>query len=247
MLVACGGGETDSGQQSASKPADMAKPEARPAMDGPTGSVAGTIHFEGDVPTLSTIKMDAEPICAAKHTEAVKSQALLLGDGNTMGNVMVKVKSGLAKSSYPAPSEPVVLDQNGCIYHPHVLGVMVGQTLKILNSDGILHNIHPLPKVNEQFNLAMPKFKKESQRIFDQVEEEPFLVKCDVHPWMGAYLAVMSHPYFSVTGKDGKFEIAGLQAGTYELEAWHEKMGSMTANVTIAPGATETVDFTFKR
>jgi plastocyanin len=209
------------------------KPAAAPASGGAPGAIAGTVNFEGTAPQLSTLKMDAEPICAAKHTTAVKSQALVLGDGNVLGNVLVKVKSGLSGKNYPTPTEPVVLDQNGCIYEPHVFGVMVGQTIKILNSDGILHNIHPLPKVNKPFNLAMPKFKKESERAFDQVEEDPFLIKCDVHPWMGAYAAVMSHPYFKVTGTDGKFEIAGL--------------GVLTASVTVAAGATETVDFTFKR
>lgn len=246
MSFACGGGDSASEKSASNSPPEAAKAAVQ-SSGGAPGAVAGTVVFEGTAPKLSTLKMDAEPVCAAKHTTPVKSQALVLGDGNTLGNVLVKVKSGLSKSNYPAPSEPVVLDQDGCVYDPHVLGVMAGQPLKILNSDGILHNIHPLPKVNKEFNLAMPKFKKESQRIFDQVEEEPFLIKCDVHPWMGAYVAVMSHPYFNVTGKDGKFELSGLQPGTYELEAWHEKMGVTTASVTIAAGATETVDFTFKR
>lgn len=219
--------------------------EASAAAAGAT--ITGTVKFEGKVPRLGILKMEAEPACAAKHPTPVKSQALVLGEGNTMGNIFVKIKSGLKKKDYPVPTEPVVVDQNGCMYHPHVFGIRAGQTLKILNSDGILHNIHPLPKINAQFNLAMPKFKKVSKKKFTKVEEDPFLIKCDVHPWMGAYAAVMGHPFFNVTGKDGKFEISGLPAGTYEVEAWHEKLGTRTATVTVADGETKTIDFTFKR
>jgi plastocyanin len=244
LNFACGGGGGTK-YEPAPTPKTAAKPAA--TSGGAPATLTGTVNFEGAVPTLSTLKMDAEPICAAKHTTPPKSQALALGAGNTLGNVFVKIKSGVATKSYPAPSEPVVLDQNGCIYEPHLFGVMVGQTLKILNSDGILHNIHPLPKVNKEFNLAMPKFKKVSERAFDKAEEEPFLIKCDVHPWMGAYAAVMPHPFFDVTATDGKFSIAGLDPGTYEVEAWHEKMGTQTSSITVAAGESKTVDFTFKR
>jgi len=210
-------------------------------------TITGTVKFVGKVPKLGIIKMGGEPVCAAKHKTPARSQALVLGEGNTMGNIFVKIKSGLSKKSYPVPKEPVVLNQNGCMYDPHVLAIRAGQTLKVLNSDGILHNVHPLPKVNKQFNLAMPKFKKVARKKFAKVEETPFLIKCDVHPWMGGYMAVMGHPFFDVTSKDGKFEIAGLEPGTYEVEAWHEKLGTQTATVTVAAGESKTIEFTFKR
>ncbi len=135
-----------------------------------------------------------------------------------------------------------MLDQNGCRYEPHVLGLTVGQTLKILNSDGLLHNVHALPKINTGFNRAMPASVTEAEYTFDK-EEFMFKVKCDVHPWMGAYISVMRHPFFDVTGKDGRFEIRDVPPGTYEIEIWHEKLGTKTARVTIEGDETKSVDF----
>ena len=212
-----------------------------------TGTISGTVTFSGKVPKLGKIKMDADPGCLNKHKEAVYSQALVMGKNNTMANIFVRVTTGLPKKDYAPPKEPVVLDQHGCMYSPHVFGVMAGQPLKILNSDGILHNIHPLPKVNRKFNLAMPKTITETEKVFKKVEEDKFTIKCDVHPWMNAYAAVMSHPYYDVTEKDGKFTISGLDAGSYEIEAWHEKLGTLTEKVTVKAGATAKADFTFKK
>ena len=209
-------------------------------------TISGTVKYEGAVPTFKAIKMDADPICLTHHTDPVYPQTLVLGDGNTMANVFVYVKSGLAQKDYPAPAEPVVLNQKGCAYDPHVFGVMVGQTLKILNPDGTLHNVHVLSKVNQEFNLAMPKFREEITKVFDK-PEFMFPLKCDVHPWMAGWGAVMSHPFFSTTQKDGKFTIANLPAGTYEIEAWHEKLGVKTVSVTVAEGDNQTTDFTFSK
>jgi hypothetical protein len=209
-------------------------------------TVTGTIKFEGKVPTLRILTMDADPVCEMKHTEPVRSEALVLGEGNALANVFVRVVSGLTKKVYPVPEEPVVLDQNGCVYIPHVLGIRVNQELKILNSDGMLHNIHPLPKINDEFNMAMPKFRKEAIRKFDK-EEFIITVKCDVHPWMQCYVGVLSHPFFSVSGTDGKFAISGLDPGTYEIEAWHERLGTQKATVVVAADEAKTVDFTFTR
>src|SRR3989338_9810280 len=209
-------------------------------------TLSGTVTFSGSAPGFKAIKMDADPICLTKHTEPVYPESLVLGDGNTMGNVFVQIKSGLAKQAYPAPAEPVVLDHKGCQYTPHVAGIMVGQTLKILNPDGTLHNVHALSKVNTEFNLAMPKFRTETTKVFDKAEGM-FAFKCDVHPWMTAWLTVMEHPYFSTTQNDGKFAIADLPAGTYEVEAWHEKLGTQVQSVTLAEGETKEVNFTFTK
>jgi len=207
-------------------------------------TVSGTVKYDGTAPKFKEIKMEADPICLSHHTDAVYPQTLILGEGNTMGNVFVYVKSGLPKQDYPVPTEPVVLDQKGCMYDPHVLGVRVGQPMKILNPDGTLHNVHALSKVNEEFNLAMPQFRKETTQIFTK-EEFMFPVKCDVHPWMEGWVSVMSHPYFQVTGSDGKFTLADLPAGTYEVEAWHEKLGTKTMSVTVTADETTTTDFSF--
>jgi hypothetical protein len=138
----------------------------------------------------------------------------------------------------------VVLDQNGCQYKPHVMGIMVGQQYKILNSDALPHNVHTLPKVNKPFNRAMPATVKEATTTFDK-EEPIFQVKCDVHPWMGGYIAVFSHPFYSVTATDGKFTISGLDPGTYEITAWHERLGTQTASVTVGASDKKTQDFKF--
>jgi len=209
-------------------------------------SVAGTIKYEGEAPTFKEIKMEADPICLTHHTAPVYPQGLVLGEGNAMANVFTRVVSGLAQQKYTAPAEPVVINQQGCMYAPHVLGVMVGQPVKILNPDGTLHNVHALSKINPEFNLAMPKFRAEVEKIFDK-EEFMFPLKCDVHPWMGAWIAVMAHPFFSVTKEDGKFSIADLPAGTYEIEAWHEKLGVQKQSVTLADGETKEINFTFTK
>lgn len=211
------------------------------------GTITGTVKYDGRVPNLRPLKMDADPACAAKHSEPVQPELLVLGPGNALANVFVSVKSGVPDKAYPAPSTPVVMDQHGCMYQPHVMGVMVGQKFLIKNSDGVLHNVHSLSKVNSPFNRAMPGTVTEAEYTFTK-EEGMFKVKCDVHPWMGAFIGVLKHPFFSVTGKDGKFEIKGLPAGTYEIEAWHEfdKFPAQTATVTISGSETKTADFTFK-
>jgi plastocyanin len=207
-------------------------------------TITGTVTYEGEVPKrLKPVSMDADPECAKKHSGPVPSEILVLGSGNTMGNIFVTITSGLPDKQWPAPKEPVVLDQKGCRYVPHVTGVMVDQPLRILNSDGILHNVHALPKVNKQFNIAMPASRTEAVETFTKTEGM-FVIKCDVHPWMKAYIQVMPHPFFDVTGKDGKFTIGDLPAGTYDVEIWHEKLRTKTAKVTVGADETKTADFT---
>jgi plastocyanin len=209
-------------------------------------SVTGTVTFDGKAPTLRPLAMDADPACAKKHAgKPVPNEMLVLGNGNTMGNILVFVSKGLpAGKTWPVPKTPVTLDQHGCQYKPHVMGIMVGQTYKILNSDGVLHNIHTLPKVNPAFNKGMPPTLKEATTVFNK-PEDVFHIKCDVHPWMSAYIAVFTHPFFSATGTDGKFTISGLDPGTYEITAWHERLGTKTASVTVGASGTKTQDFKF--
>jgi plastocyanin len=208
-------------------------------------SITGTVTFAGKAPTLRPIAMDADPVCAKTHTGPVPNEVLVLGNGNTMGNIMVWVSKGLpAGKTWPVPQTPVVLDQHGCQYRPHVMGIMVGQPYKILNSDALAHNVHTLPKVNKPFNRAMPATLKEVTTKFDK-EEPIFPVKCDVHPWMGGYIGVFTHPFYSVTSTDGKFTISGLDPGTYEITAWHERLGTQTATVTVGANDKKTQDFKF--
>lgn len=217
------------------------------ALSGAAGAatVNGTVTYDGKVPNLKPLAMDADPVCASKHKAPVPSQMLELGSGNTMGNILVRVVSGLpAGKTYPPPKDPAVMDQNGCIYEPHVFAIQQGQSLKVLNSDGILHNVHALPKTNRPFNMAMPPNRKEADHLFDKAEDV-FPIKCDVHPWMTAYTTIVEHPFFAVTKADGKFTISNLPAGTYEIEAWHEKLGKKTEKVTVGDNDTKSIEFKF--
>jgi len=217
-----------------------------PGVAFAASTVTGTIVFDGKPPALRPLDMNADPVCAKLHAgKPVPAEMLSLGSGNTMGNILVWVSKGLpAGKTFPVPKTPVTLDQKGCMYVPHVMGIMVGQTYRILNSDGILHNIHTLPKVNPSFNRAMPATSKEASTTFGK-PEAVFNIKCDVHPWMSAYMAVFTHPFFTNTGTDGKFTISGLDAGTYEITAWHEKLGTQTASVTVSGTDTKTQNFKF--
>ena len=208
------------------------------------GSITGTITFEGKAPKMKPLKVDADPICVANNEIAPKKEWLILDENKGVKNMLVFITEGL-NIDYSPPEEPVVIDQKGCIYSPHVVGIMAGQQLDILNNDGTLHNIHALPKVNKEFNKAQPRSKKKLSVKFEK-PEAPFKVKCDVHPWMGAYIGVFDHPCFAVSGDDGTYIISDLKPGEYVIEAWHEKLGSQTANVTVSDSAAHQ-DFTFKK
>jgi plastocyanin len=203
------------------------------------------VTFDGKAPNLKPLSMDADPACAKKHGKPVPGEMLVLGNGNSMGNVIVWVSKGLPTGkTWPAPKTPVVLDQVGCQYKPHAMGIMIGQPYRILNSDGVLHNVHTLPKINKSFNRAMPATLKETTTTFEK-PEPVFQIKCDVHPWMSAYIGVFTHPFYSVTSTDGKFTISGLDAGTYEITAWHERLGTQTASVTVSGSDSKSQNFKF--
>jgi len=216
-----------------------------PGVAVAASTITGTVTYDGKAPAPRPLAMDADPACAKKHTAPVPNEMLVLGGGNTVANILVYVSKGIpAGKTYPAPKTPVVFDQSGCQYKPHVLGVMAGQPYKILTSDGVLHNVHALPKINTPFNKPMPATVKETTVTFDKPEAN-FPVKCDVHPWMNAFVGVFSHPFFAVTGTDGKFTISGLDPGTYEITAWTERLGVQTASITVGASDTKTQNFKF--
>lgn len=212
------------------------------------GAITGSARYDGPVPRMRPIRMGSDPICEMKHETPVTTEWLLAGEKGELKNVFVYVKSGLGDQTFPIPDTPVTIDQKGCVYHPHVLGVQAGQPIEILNSDGTLHNVHALPKEpgNDKFNEAMPAARKKITKVFE-VPEVMIRIKCDVHPWMGAYVGVVNHPFYDVTSQDGTFEISNLPPGTYTVEAWHEKLPPQTATVTIKGDETVSVDFTLKR
>ena len=239
--VACGGSEPSSAP--AATPAPAAAPAATDTADGP-GVITGAVTFAGKAPKPRPLPMDSDPVCA-KANPGATTEMLVLGSGNTLNNVFVYVKDGLGARRYAVPSTPVVLDQKGCVYVPHVFGIQVGQTLEISNSDPLIHNVHALPKNNREFNFGQPAKTPPVSRVFEKPEIGlPF--KCDVHGWMNAYVSVVTHPFFAVTKDDGSFEIKGLPPGSYTLELWHERLGTQTLPVTVTAEAPAKVSASFK-
>jgi plastocyanin len=236
--VACGGKDEAASSNEGTQAATQAS--------GPQGNAAvtGTVSFAGTAPANPTIDMSEEAACKAKHAGTITDPQVVVRDGK-VANVFVYVKSGLpANATYSPPAESVVIDQDGCLYKPRVLGVMAGQNIDIKNSDPVLHNIKAVPKTNRGFNISQPTAGMTSKRKFDRPEQMVPL-QCNVHSWMHASVGVMPHPYFATTGDDGKFEIKGLPPGTYEIEAWHEKLGPKTMSVTVGDGETKAADFSY--
>ncbi|MEA2235544.1 MAG: hypothetical protein QOC81_268 [Thermoanaerobaculia bacterium] len=215
------------------------------AVSADAATLTGMVKFEGAAPKMTNIQMSADPYCQSQHgsTPATEEDAVV-GPAGELANVFVYIKD--IKGNFPAPSTPVVLDQKGCQYHPHVHGVMVGQPLEIKNDDATLHNVHAMPTVNSQFNEGQPVQGMVSTKKFDKAEITPFKVKCDVHGWMKSYMAVMPHPFYSVSETNGTFTIANLPPGQYTVVAWHEKYGQQEQQVTVGAKESKALSFTFK-
>jgi len=209
-----------------------------------TAAVSGKVTFEGTPPTMAEIKMNSDPVCVGLHKEPLRSEEVLVSDGK-LQNVFVYVKEGLEKYTFTPPSATAEINQDGCHYTPHVGGIMVGQDLKFLNSDPILHNIHCWAEKNPQFNIGQPIKGMETIKKFSTPEVMVHF-KCDVHKWMSCYLGVLPHPYYSVTGKDGAFTLKNLPPGEYVIEAWQEKLGTQTQKVAVGDKETKEVNFSFK-
>jgi plastocyanin len=246
VAIGCGGGKPQDASartdEAPAAPMQLAQaPAGSPAAGG--ASVTGTVKFQGTPPAAEKVKMDADPVCKQQHAEAVMTETVAVNANGTLKNVFVYVKSGLS-GTYPAPTTPIVLDQKGCWYTPHVFGIQAGQPLEIINSDATLHNINAKPAANQAFNIAQPVQNMKTQKKFAK-PEIGVKFKCNVHPWMSAYAGVVEHPFFSVTGAEGAFALQGLPAGTYTIEAWHEQYGAKTADVTVGDGESKTLELTF--
>jgi plastocyanin len=215
-----------------------------PVLIFAAATVSGKVTYTGTPMKAKVIDMSKEPTCAAKHASApVMTETVVTGPNNSLANVVIYISAG-APDEGTAPSQAVTYEQKGCQYVPHLLAMRVGQELRVLNDDQTSHNIHPLPKINAEWNKSQPIG---AQPIIAKFDKEEFIpVKCNIHPWMHGYFAVLKTSHFAISTDDGSFSLANLPAGKYTITAWHEKYGTQTQDVTITGNETKTIDFTFK-
>jgi plastocyanin len=226
-----------------SQPSPASNPVAEPAVSidpATAGSISGVVRFKGTPAKPPTIDMTQDPGCPPQPQTA---ETMVIKDGK-LANVFVYVKDGLPQGRFAVPSDPVVLDQKGCHYIPHVLGVMAGQQLKILNTDTADHNVHDMPRNNPEWNVSQMPTDPPVLKTFPHPEMK-IPIQCNQHPWMKAYVSVMSHPYFAVSAANGTFQIGSLPPGEYTLAAVHEKFGEQTMRVRVSATEKAKADFSF--
>ena len=240
IALGCGGGQETKAPEG--QPGGAEGAAWKPTGD--EGNVRGKIAFAGQAPKMRPISMDADAVCAKKAGQVTPEVVVVNGNG-TLRNVFVYVKSGLEGKNFEVPADAVTLDQDGCVYKPHVVGIHARQQLRVTTYDDTTHNIHPMPKVNREWNVSQPPKADPIMQTFARPETS-IPVKCNQHPWMKAFIHVVGHPFYAVTGEDGSFEIKGLPPGSYELEAVHEQYGAQTQKVTVAAKGDATADFSYK-
>lgn len=247
LALACGGDDDDLADEEEDGATETAAAAYKPS--GNEGTIAGVVNLNGTAPERKPISMDADNACAANNPNPLSEDAVV--NNGKVQNVFVYVKDGktsegrsITAYTFTPPTPEVLLDQKGCQYTPHVLGIMTTQQLKVTNSDATTHNVNVQPKSNQGFNQAQGQAAPAIVKTFPRAEAQ-VPVKCNQHPWMKAYLNVMRHPFFAVSGADGTFQIAGLPPGTYTLAAWHERFGEKTQTVTVGAKEQKTQDFQF--
>ena len=238
VAASCGGGDAPAGGggDGAAAPAEM------PFDVATAGNVSGSVIFEGTAPPPEVLDMASEADCAAQYT-GDPSVSWVDTSGGGLADVFVYVREGLEGMNFPVASSEVVIDQQGCMYRPLVSGLMVGQTLTIRNSDGLLHNINASPTANRPFNVSQP-VNMDTNRDF-AAAEVMVPIQCDVHGWMAGFIGVLLHPYHSVSGGNGGFDLSQLPPGEYVIEAWHSRLGTREQEVTVTTGQTTEITFTF--
>ena len=241
LLVGCSKKENTNEEQGTS-PSSGAKPAttSTPIDPATAATVKGTVTFDGTAPKPQKIDMSQDAACKGNNLSET-----IVADGDKLANVFVYVKDGLGDRTFDLPKDSVTIDQKGCQYHPHVLGVMTGQNIEIRNDDETPHNIHPTPKDNREWNESQPPKAAALEKTFAR-EEVMLPVKCNQHPWMKMYLNVVKTPFFAVTGSDGKYEIKGLPPGDYTLAFVQEKLGEQDQKITLAAKDSKTADQSFK-
>jgi plastocyanin len=239
LVLSAGCGKKEE-EQPATPAVATSAPAATPIDPATVAAVSGTVKFDGAAPKAAKIDMGQDPNCAGSNT----AENVVVADGK-LANVFVYVKEGLGNRTFDVPKDAVTLTQVGCRYKPHVLGVMAGQTIKIVNADPTTHNIHPTPKNNRDWNESQAPQAAALEKTFAR-EEISLPVQCNQHPWMRMYMNVVKNPFYAVSGPDGKFEIAGLPPGDYTIAFVHEKLGEQDQKVTLAAKDSKSVEVTFK-
>lgn len=214
-------------------------------MDSATaGTITGKVLFSGSAPVMPVIDMSSNPQCERQHHTPQRAEVVIVNANGTLKNVFVWIKAGLAPAHWTPPAESARLDQSGCVYQPHVLGIMKDQKLEIFNSDPVNHNVHAESVVNPAWNESQPPRAEHKFKQFNS-EEVLFPMTCSVHPWMRSWVGVSPHPFFAVTGDDGMFSLKGVPPGTYTIEAVHEKYGRKEGKLTLAPGGNAAMEFSY--
>lgn len=226
-------------------PAEQPKPSYFHVDPESAATLTGSVKFEGKKPAPEPIDMSGDPACVHAHQGKPYDQSIALGSKDSLANVFVYVETGLEGKSFEPPSTPAVIDQKGCWFVPRVLGIEVGQTLKVINSDPVTHNIHPHGTVNAEWNHSQGAGDPPIERHFTK-PEIMVPVKCNIHSWMHAWIGVLPHPYFAVSNTSGTFEIPNLPPGTYTIAAWQEKLGTQRQTITVQPGAKPELHFAFR-
>jgi hypothetical protein len=213
-------------------------------LAGPSGAtISGKVTLSGNAPKLKPIDLSKEPACVKMRTnDPLFPESVVTGYGNSLRNVVVYISAGDAENA-PVPSEPAIFDQHGCQYTTHVLAFRVGQEVRISNNDPISHNIHPLAKVNREWNKIQLPGVPPFSYSFDKEEIIP--VRCNLHSWMQGYFVVLRSSHFAVTGDDGEFTLPNLPPGHYTITAWHETYGTQSKEITVSGGESQSLNFSF--
>jgi plastocyanin len=241
FLIACGSKPEKTQKSEPAKPVEYFHVDPTTA-----GKVHGRILYQGAKPTRQVIDMQSDITCKQEYgAKPVYDDPVVVGKEGGLANAFVYVQAGLEGKTFEPVKDPVVLDQHGCMFSPRALGVRAGQPLDLRNSDKVSHNVHPMPKNNREWNEQQSPGTPDAVHRFARTEVM-IPVKCNIHQWMHAYIGVVEHPYFAVTGPDGSFDLTNVPPGDYTLAVWHEKLGDQTKQVHLAASANEAVDFTYR-
>ncbi len=244
VLAGCSGKKSAPTQQSSPAASEQSAPTK--VVDPATvGTITGTVTLEGTPPAPREIMLSGSPACAKLHSSPLIYPEVVTGNHGALADVIVYVKSGAESYRFDSPEAPARIDQRGCMYGPHVQGLMVGQKLTVTNTDPVLHNVLMLPRQNLPWNKSQPIGSTPIETSFDR-PELAMKVLCNIHPWMCAYVFAFAHPYFDVTSKKGTFELKNLPPGTYTIEAWQEKYGTQDQSVMLAAKQAKFISFVFK-